>query len=62
MSHPNPSHDRDNERREDSLHSSKKSPQHEALIKAKGFGSEYPGRKAIKRLLKKPLSYRLKHF
>jgi len=31
-------------------------------IKAKGFGSEYPGVKGIKKLLKKSIGHRIKHF
>ena len=31
-------------------------------IHAKGFGMEYPGEKGIKKLLKKSISHRIKHF
>ena len=31
-------------------------------IHAKGFGMEHPGQKGIKKLLKKSISHRIKHF
>lgn len=62
MSHPDPRYDPENSRKEDS-HWSRKSSKGKALMsKVKGFGSEYPGKKGIKKLLKKSISHRIKHF
>ena len=62
MSHPNPSHDPQSEYPSDNYSPVSKKSKHKALSgKIKGFGSEY-NRKGIKRLLKKSVKYRLKHF
>lgn len=65
MSHPNSSHDEQSEYPSDNykpVRKEFKGAKSKALDKIKGFGSEYPGRKGIKKLLKKSISHRIKHF
>lgn len=66
MSHPDTTHDRSNERSDDSKFAPKKghSPKSKALshkIDGKAFGQDY-NRKSLKRMMKKSINYRLKHF
>lgn len=61
MSHPDPRHDPENVRKNDSMWAKREEPSSAKGKAIKAFGSEY-SRKSNKRLMKKSKNYRIKHF